>query len=111
MDWNFSESTKLEFFLCSLRSGLIFGPVKVSVLTELGFGRIHWEGPWPGSPRLDEWEGYAVCVPSRQEVWGVCKPSLNEGQLQADMDYVCQPMPTEDRRIFEKSPRPNRLNK
>ncbi|MGV3523093.1 MAG: hypothetical protein ACO1RX_02655 [Candidatus Sericytochromatia bacterium] len=87
-------------FLVSLRTALIFGPGEVIEAQEQSGRHMFLRLRWPHAQALDDWEGYAVVVPERNEVWGACKPRLEDGELHTELIFAPQPIPPRDRRLF-----------
>lgn len=87
-------------FLVSLRTALIFGPGEVIAAQEQSGRHMILRLVWSHQEPLDDWEGYAVVVPERNEVWGVCKPRIEDGELETELIFAPQPIPPRDRRLF-----------
>lgn len=92
----------MQVFLVSLRTARIYGPAVVLELQEISGQQVSLQLSWPGDTVLDEWEGYAVVVPERDEVWGAGKPEVADQQLIMQFAFQPQPIPPRDRKMFQK---------
>jgi len=90
----------MQIFFVSIRTAKIYGPGQLLELQQLQAHRAHLSVQWPSELLLDEWEGYAVVVPEKEQVWGACHPSLEDGCLSAEFDFFPQPIPPQDKKIF-----------
>lgn len=92
----------MQVYLVSLRTAMVYGPGEI---LEAYNPRGHWMSlsiRWEHVDILDEWEGYAVVVPERDQVWGLAKPQLDEQVLTCEFGFAPQPIPPKDKKIFDK---------
>ncbi|PIQ23243.1 hypothetical protein COW36_18895 [bacterium (Candidatus Blackallbacteria) CG17_big_fil_post_rev_8_21_14_2_50_48_46] len=87
-------------YFVSIRTAKIYGPTELNemISPEEGIARISC--PWPIDYFFDEWEGYAVVVPERVQVWGAAKPLVTNGFLQAEFAFTPVPIPPAERKLF-----------
>ncbi|MBF2054027.1 MAG: hypothetical protein IGS03_11275 [Candidatus Sericytochromatia bacterium] len=98
----------MQIFLVSIRTAQIYGPGQITLLEQLTEAQVRLQAHWPFIGELDEWEGYALVVPERKQVWGVCKPAVSEQLLSIDsMMFTPKPIPPKELAFFHlPSPRP-----
>ncbi|HEY9841394.1 MAG TPA: hypothetical protein V6D23_13120, partial [Candidatus Obscuribacterales bacterium] len=72
-----------------------------------GADQLYLRVSWPHAYGFDDWEGYAVVVPERDEVWGMIQPRLGEGELEAEFTFAPQPIPPKDRKLFLAPEKPS----
>lgn len=95
----------MQIFLVSVRTAFIFGPAEMLELSESSGGQVFLKLSWPHSRDLNEWEGYVVVAPERNQVWGVCHPeweSDDDGNLELFFAFSPQPIPPKDRKLFDQ---------
>lgn len=95
----------MEIFFCSLRTALIFGPGKIIEIGSPSATMMEFRAQWSNPAPLDEWEGYAVCVPEQNLVWGKAYPEIQDGEVYVCMPYQPQPIPPGDLKIFQDRPK------
>ncbi|PKL75796.1 MAG: hypothetical protein CVV27_13530 [Candidatus Melainabacteria bacterium HGW-Melainabacteria-1] len=95
----------MQVFFVSIRTALIYGPGELEDAQGDGAGQMQLHLSWPHSYVFDEWEGYAVVVPERGEVWGLSQPQVEDGRIEVSFPFTPQPIPPQDRKIFEQGPR------
>ncbi|MEZ0375480.1 MAG: hypothetical protein ACAI44_40705 [Candidatus Sericytochromatia bacterium] len=90
----------MQVFFVSIRTALIYGPSELLEARPTGADQLYLRVSWPHAYGFDDWEGYAVVVPERDEVWGMIHPRLGEGELEAEFTFAPQPIPPKDRKLF-----------
>lgn len=90
----------MKVFFVSLRTSLIYGPTELTEVNSPEQGIAEITCPWLSDYRFDEWEGYAVVVPEKEQVWGAAKPVLESGVLKARFQFTPMPIPRGERRLF-----------
>lgn len=91
----------MQIFLVSIRTARIYGPGQLATLEQLGEHFMRLQVHWPFSELLDEWEGYAVVVPEKKQIWGACKPQQVEQMLHIEsMMYTPQPIAPKELMLF-----------
>jgi hypothetical protein len=101
----------MQIFFCSIRTALIYGPATIIEAEAPEERKLSLRAAWEVDYPFDEWEGYAVVVPERNSVWGLSHPTYNgEGEIVIEaMDFTPQPIPPQDRKIFDQPPRHQKL--
>jgi len=92
----------MQVYLVSIRTATIYGPGEI---LEAFNPRGHWMNlnvHWEHEDVLDEWEGYAVVVPERKQVWGLANPQLDEQVLSSEFAFSPQPIPAKDQKLFDQ---------
>lgn len=91
----------MQVFLVSVRTALIYGPGELLEARAVGGNQMYLQLNWPDACPFDEWEGYAVVAPERQEVWGLSQPGpVVDGVIAFEFLYSPQPIPPQDRKLF-----------
>lgn len=91
----------MQIFLVSIRTAQIYGPGQISLLEQLSEAHVRLQAHWPFIGELDEWEGYALVVPEKKQVWGLCKPEVNAQTLVIDsMMFTPRPIPPKELAFF-----------
>lgn len=91
----------MQVFYVSLRTALIYGPGEILDARSAGEERMYLRMTWPHAYSFDEWEGYAIVVPERNEVWGMCHPRLELGELTTEFDFTPREIPEGERKLFD----------
>lgn len=91
----------MQVFFVSIRTALIFGPGEILEIQGSEGEVMLLHATWPHGEVLGEWEGYAVVIPERNQVWGLAHPEVEEEQLRAQFAFAPQPIPPKDKRLFE----------
>jgi len=94
----------MQIFLVSVRTALIYGPGEMLVLSESSGNQVFLKMTWPHARDLNDWEGYVVVAPERNQVWGLCQPEWEsdyQENLQVFFTFAPQPIPPKDRKLFE----------
>lgn len=95
----------MQIFLVSIRTAQIYGPGQITLLEQLSEAQVRLQAHWPFIGELDEWEGYALVVPEKKQVWGVCKPVVNEQVLSIEsMAFTPKPIPPKELAFFHLPP-------
>ena len=94
----------MYIFFVSLRTSEIFGPAQVDQINNPSATIVEFTGSWLGPEELDDWEGYAVCVPEQKRVWGKAYPEVNNKRVKVRMVFNPQDMPPKDLKIFDEFP-------
>lgn len=82
---------------------MVFGPGQIQSANSPAEGMMHMTLYWPHSEvTLDEWEGYAVVVPEKNQVWGACKPEQEGENIEATFQFAPRNIPPKDRKLFVK---------
>lgn len=91
-------------FFISIRTSEIFGPAHVDQISNPSATILEFNGIWYGPETLDEWEGYAVCVPEQKRVWGKAYPEISDKRVNVRMVFNPQDLPPKDLKIFDDYP-------
>lgn len=98
----------MQIFFVSVRTGLIYGPGDLLEARASESNRMTLRLSWPNAYGFDEWEGYAVVAPERDEVWGLSHPGVPEsGELSVEFAFTPQAIPPQERKLFA-APEPAR---
>ena len=92
----------MQIFLVSIRTAKIYGPGQVMEAENPQSNTMSMRVSWPHVEALDEWEGYAVVVPERNQVWGACRPERDGGYLEAHFDFTPMDIPPKDKKLFSQ---------
>lgn len=90
----------MKIFFVSLRTALIYGPVELIEVTNPEQGIVEITCVGNVDYHFEEWEGYAVVVPEKEQVWGAAKPVWAGDQLKARFQYTPMPIPGKERKLF-----------
>lgn len=94
----------MQVFFVSIRTAIIYGPCELIEVFSPDPGIAIMTCQWPYDYTFGEWEGYAVVVPEREQVWGNAKPEVTEGELRARFEFTPMNIPGSDRKLFPKYP-------
>lgn len=93
----------MQVYLVSVRTALIYGPGEVLDAQNPQGNLMTLRARWEYDDTFDEWEGYAVVVPEKNQVWGLAKqPELEDQILNSEFHFFPQPIPPKDKRLFDK---------
>lgn len=93
----------MQVFFVSIRTAMIFGPGEVIEVRNTAGEQMYLRATWPYPYAFEDWEGYAVVVPERNEVWGAAQPKLNhEGEVELEFPFTPQAIPPKDLQLFNK---------
>ena len=94
----------MQVFFVSIRTALIYGPGELIEARSVGADQMNLRMIWPIAYDFDDWEGYAVVVPERNEVWGLSHPAPapEQGELEIEFPFTPQPIPPADRKLFPR---------
>lgn len=90
----------MQVFFVSVRTALIYGPGDIYEVYSIDESTMYLRTNWPHAYQFDEWEGYAVVVPERNQVWGLSHPKLEAGELIAEFPFTPQSIPPKDSKLF-----------
>jgi hypothetical protein len=90
----------MQVFFVSIRTAIIYGPCELIEVFSPDPGIAIMTCQWPYDYTFGEWEGYAVVVPEREQVWGNAKPELSDGELRARFEFTPMAIPASDRKLF-----------
>lgn len=89
-------------YLVSIRTAKVFGPGEITRAENPYGNTMQIYVNWPHPDGFSEWEGYALVVPERDQVWGACKPQLDDGILRAEFEFTPVAIPPKDKQLFAK---------
>lgn len=90
----------MQVFFVSIRTAKIFGPGEVLEVRSSAGEQMYLRLSWPYAEMFEEWEGYAVVVPERNEVWGAGQPHVNNGEVEFEFPFTPQAIPPQELKLF-----------
>ncbi len=90
----------MQVFFVSIRTAKIFGPGEVLEVRSSAGEQMYLRLSWPYAEMFEEWEGYAVVVPERNEVWGAGHPRVEEGEVAFEFPFTPQAIPPQELKLF-----------
>ena len=90
----------MQVYLVSVRTAIVYGPGEILEAQNPHGNFMTLSARWEHNDHFDEWEGYAVVVPERNQVWGLTHPQLEEQVLKGDLNFAPQPIPPKDKKLF-----------
>jgi hypothetical protein len=92
----------MDIYFVSIRTALVYGPAELEELTAPEEGQASIRCRWEGKNVFDEWEGYAVVAPDRDQVWGAAHPQVADGQLSATFAFTPMALPPAEKKLFQR---------
>jgi hypothetical protein len=96
----------MQVFFVSIRTANIYGPGEITDFFNPEPGIAILTCDWTLDYALNEWEGYAIVVPERNQVWGAAKPEYSGTEVRARFEFTPLTIPESDRKLFPEYPAP-----